>query len=64
MKLSRKQIEIIRANTPEQYKGKQAVIIDSLGYFMPTGANWSYRAGWAEIDGARVLVVTRFGEVM
>lgn len=64
MKLSKKQIDRIRANTPEQHKGKQAVIIESLGYFMPNGANWSYLAGWAEIDGARVLVVTRFGEVM
>jgi hypothetical protein len=64
MKLSKKQIDLIRANTPEKHKGKQTVIIDSLGYFTPAGANWSYRAGWAEIDGARVLVVTRFGEVM
>lgn len=64
MKLSRKQIDLIRANTPEKHKGKQAFIVESFGYFMPACANWSYRAGWAEIDGERVLVVTRFGKVM
>lgn len=64
MKLSKKQIELIKANTPDKYKGKQAMIVDSLGYFMPAGANWSYRAGWAVFDGVCVLVVTRFGEVM
>lgn len=64
MKLSKKQIELIRANTPEKYKGKHANIVASLGYFMPANANWSYRAGWVDIDGECVLVVTRFGEVM
>ncbi len=64
MKLTKKQIDKIRANTPQSIKGTQPPLLEDLGYFMPTGANWSYRAGWASVDGARVLVVTRFGEVI
>ncbi len=61
MKLTKKQIDIIRAHTPEELKGTQTTISQTLGYFQPYEANWSYLAGWT-YDG--VLVVTRFGEVM
>lgn len=61
MKLTKKQIEIIRAHTPEDLKGKQDRIMESLGYYQPIDANWSYCAGW-NYDG--ILIVTRFGEVM
>lgn len=61
MKLTKKQIDLIREHTPEELKGKQPGIFQSLGYFMPSGANWSYQAGWT-YDG--VLVVTRFGQVV
>lgn len=61
MKLTKKQIDAIRAHTPEEMKGKQTHISESLGYYMPTNANWSYQAGWT-FEG--VLVVLRFGEVM
>lgn len=59
--LTKKQIETIRRHTPEALKGTQVMICETLGYFQPAGANWSYRAGWTR-DG--ILVVTRFGEVM
>ena len=61
MKLTKKQIDLIRKNTPDALKGTQTTIRDFLGSFTPSGANWSYYAGWTR-DG--ILVVTRFGEVM
>lgn len=61
MKLTKKQINIIRENTPEELKGTQPYIIATLGYFTPAGANWSWRAGYTDHGQ---LVVTRFGEVM
>ena len=61
MKLTKKQIDIIRSQTPAELKGKQTTISMMLGYYMPSGANWSWQAGWT-YDGQ--LVVTRFGEIM
>lgn len=61
MKLSKKQIDLIREHTPAELKGKQVSIWEELGYYSPASANWSYRAGWTR-DG--VLVLTRFGEVL
>ena len=61
MKLTKKQIELIRSHTPEDLKGKQDRIKESIGYYQPREANWSYFAGW-NYDG--ILIVTRFGEVM
>ena len=60
MKLTRKQIVAIIQHTPADLKHTQATIAAPLGYFTPSNANWSYRAGWTR-EG--VLVVTRFGEV-
>lgn len=66
MKLTRTQIEIIRMNTPEELKGCQVNIWsgNKLGMFSPAGANWSYIAAYIDYNGAPVLVVTRFGEIM
>lgn len=61
MKLTKKQIDAIRAHTPEELKGKQVHLAETLGHFQKSGANWSYIAGWT-YDGA--LVVARFGEVL
>ena len=61
MKLTKKQIDAIRAHTPAELKGKQVSIYDSLGSYSKANTNWSYRAGWTR-EG--VLVVTVFGEVM
>lgn len=61
MKLTRKQIEIIRSHTPEELKGKQVRIAETLGTYQKSGANWSYIVGWT-YDGD--LVVTAFGEVL
>lgn len=61
MKLTKKQIDTIKAHTPAFLRGTQPIIIETLGYFMPAGANWSYRAGYTD-NG--ILCVTRFGEVM
>lgn len=60
-RLTKKQIDAICAHTPEALKGTQVHIWETLGNYMPAGANWSYCAGWTR-DG--VLVVTRFGEVL
>ena len=61
MKLTKKQIETIRANTREELKGYHQALRQTLGYFTPYGANWSFCAGWT-YEGD--LVVTRFGEVI
>ena len=64
MKLTMKQIEKIRENTPAGLSGKQVHLKDTLGHFTPVNANWSYVAGWIDYDGIPVLVATRFGEVL
>ena len=61
MNLTKKQIELIRENTPEELKGYYVSIKTTLGYFQPSGANWRWVAGWT-YEGQ--LVVTRFGEIM
>lgn len=61
MNLTKKQIELIRENTPEELKGYHASIKTTLGYFQPAGANWCWVADWT-YEGQ--LVVTRFGEIM
>lgn len=58
MKLTKKQIDIIIANTPAKLKGTYPAIVADLGYFMKADANWSYKAGYT-FDG--YLVVTVFG---
>lgn len=60
MKLTKKQIDIIIRHTKKSLKGKYASISTTLGYYTPSGANWSYVAGWT-YDG--YLVVTVFGQV-
>lgn len=59
MKLTRKQIELIKANTKPELKGKAKTIDVLLGHYTKAGANWSYLAGWTK-DGE--LVVTVFGD--
>ena len=66
MKLTRKQIDIIIQHTPHELKGKQISSFsgDRLGSYAPSAANWAYIAQYITHNGAPVLVVTRFGEIM
>ena len=66
MKLTKKQIEIIKENTPKALKGQQigSMSIDYLGYYQKASANWRYIAGFTDYNGVKVLVVTVFGEVL
>jgi len=69
MKLTRKQIEVIRENTPSELKGYHHGFIADFGYFMPRGANWSYRVGWVRRDVNNtstdlVLVAKQFGKII
>lgn len=64
MKLTKKQIDIIRAYTPRALKGKQKSLYTILGYYRPSSANWSYVAGYIKYGNRMHLVVTRFGEIM
>ncbi len=64
MSLTKKQIDIIRKNTPEKLKGKQMSLEQTLGYYRPYSANWSYCAGYVEYKGVMILIVTVFGKVM
>ena len=69
MKLTKKQIDTIRANTPECLKGQQITSVgirgDELGYFQKAAANWAYIAQYVTAtNGATYLVVTQFGEII
>lgn len=64
MKLTYKQINIIRRNTPEFLKGFHYSFIEDFGHFQKSGANWSYLAGYIEVEGVRYLVVKVFGEII
>lgn len=61
MKLTYKQIKMIIENTRKDLKGTHQSIYQELGYYMPSGANWSYIAGWT-YDGN--LVVSQFGQIL
>ena len=60
MNLTKKQIKRICMMTKKELIGTQPSIKMVLGYFQPSGANWSYVAGWT-YEGD--LVVTQFGSV-
>jgi len=60
MTLTKKQVDLIIAHTKPELKGTQVSLAQSLGYFMKSGANWSYHVGWT-YDGD--LVCTVYGEV-
>ena len=64
MNLTKKQIDIIIKHTPPALKGKSMSLYSTLGYCTPSYANWSYCAGFVEYKGIKVLVVTRFGQIM
>lgn len=64
MNLTKKQIELIRRYTPASLKGKQYSVWSTLGYYTPSGANWSFTAGFVKYNGVYILVVTRFGEII
>ena len=69
MKLTKKQIDTIRANTPEWLKGQQITnagrMGDELGYFQKAAANWVYIAQYVTLtNGATYLVITQFGEII
>lgn len=64
MNLTRRQIQQIIKRTPQELRGKaigSSGIREVFGRFTPSGANWSYVAGWTD-DG--ILVVIRFGTIM
>lgn len=63
MKLTKKQIDLIVENTPQELKGTQPHIIEDLGRFWKSGANWAYRAGYIKYNDINILVITVFGEV-
>ena len=69
MKLTKKQIERIRQNTPAELVGMQrtnicAQYLGELGYYQPTNANWAYIAEYIKYNGQPLLIVTQFGEIM
>ena len=64
MNLTKRQIDIISKYTPKDLKGKQVSLWTTLGYFVPSGANWTYTAGYVRYKNCYVLVVTRFGQVI
>ena len=69
MKLTKKQIEMIRRNTPAELVGSQrasiyAEYLGEFGYFQPSNANWAYIAEYIKYNGQPLLIVTSFGEIM
>jgi len=63
MKLTKKQIETIIENTPKALKGQHPSFDNDFGYYMPSNANWAYRAGWIRYRDGFALVVKVFGIV-
>ena len=68
MKLTKRQIDTIIENTPTELKGYHHNFIDDFGWYMKSGANWSYRVGWVrrDIDNTStelVLAVKVFGVI-
>ena len=57
MKLTRKQIIEIMNHTPANLKHTHATIEDPLGYFTPSGANWSYRRGRPQYTTSRRITI-------
>ena len=60
MKLTKKQIQIIIDQTPDELRGTFCDVYPVLGYFSHVETNWGYKAGYTR-DG--VLVVTVFGQI-
>ena len=46
-----------------QQQGKQPST-ETLGYFTPSQANWSYQVGLTRINGNLYKVVTQFGQIV
>lgn len=61
MKLTKKQIDVIIKNTPENLRGTFPRVYDELGMFSKQDANWAYHAVYTD-TGA--LVVTVYGQVV
>ena len=38
--------------------------LQTIGYFSPSGANWSYIVGYTRINGDVYQVVTQFGQIV
>lgn len=66
MKLTKKQIDLIIANTPAELHGQPVGSCAGieLGYNQPAGANWAYHAKYIDYNGIPVLVAIRFGHIM
>lgn len=66
MKLTKKQIDMIKLYTPNELHGQpvKGWTGYELGYYQPAGANWAYHAQYIEYNGAPVLVVTQFGHIV
>lgn len=64
MKLTKKQIDIIVENTPQELRGYHTSFDCDLGYFAPTGANWAYLAGYVRHGDGMVLVAKLHGKIM
>jgi|GEM_PF-2280224 len=64
MKMTKKQIDMIIDNTPQELGGSQEYhTVNELGYHMPSQANWSYRAVFIVYNGQPLLVVKQFGAI-
>lgn len=66
MKLTKKQIDIIKLYTPKELQGQpvKGWAGYELGHYQPAGANWAYHAQYIDYNGAPVLVITQFGHVV
>lgn len=67
--MTRKQINLIRETTPNELKGHQISRTDckrleTVGRCQKSSANWSDIVELVEYNGNKILVVTRFGEVI
>ena len=45
-------------------EGEQTANMAVIGYYAPSGANWSYHVGIANRDGKTYILIKRFGGVV
>ena len=65
MKVNKKTIERIAVNTPAELKDSQShYMYEIIGYYQPSGANWSYKVGYIEYNNQPLLVVENFGSIV
>ena len=66
MKITKKDITAVMANTPDSLADKNIRAMNSvlLGYFTPKDANWSWELHAISVEDKPMIVAARFGYIV